>query len=528
MFRVGDKVKIHKPKDISEWPTWTNDMDTFDNKVGTVTAVMSFNSNEHYCYIDYESWGFNINWLERIENTQLDSINPGDWVIIHKPKDTNKWPGWIEKMDQYDNTIQLVKNIYDNYGEALFSINYSDFKFNVNWAEKYKEPNLEVGDIVRIHEPKNEDDYLYAYWESEMDCFDQKTDTIKKIHTGIGTSNSPLSYELDISNGYYFLGPWLEKIENPSIGFGPDASDATYSILDAKKYQNSLNFGDYTADTFKKVLSICQEQDNKNKESEGNNMDFSKMLNVEFGKIANTTEVAACLYGVAIRGSDGRYRAYDKANSKIIDVTGMTFDTDMLFKVPCAISQIGVGDVIINAGNYVTVTNIHKDGTFTVVDPKASEQKIAIPAKNMFGFDFMTKIFYPLDNFFKPTGDNPFGLNPMAMMLLASGDNMDMSTLALMTMMGNGITDQSMMLPMVLMLNQDKTNKSDSMNSLVLMMMMGNMSNAGKPSDDKEKEFDKEIKEYRELKKKMKKFLDNAPVPDEVESVPEGIEPYAD
>lgn len=523
MFRVGDKVKIHKPKDISEWPTWTSDMDTFDNKVGTVTAVMSFNSNEHYCYIDYESWGFNINWLEKIENQQIDSINPGDWVIIHKPERITEYPCWGSTMDKFNNTIQPVNKIYASNGESCFSIRYSDLSFNVNWAEKYKEPNLEVGDIVRIHEPKNEDDYLYAYWESEMDCFDQKTGIIKKIHTGIGTSNSPLSYELDISNGYYFLGPWLEKIENPSIGFELDASDATYSILDTAKYQNSLNLGDYTADVFKKVLSICQEQDNENKESEGNNMDFSKMLNVEFGKIANTTEVAACLYGVAIRGSDGRYRAYDKANSKIIDVTGMTFDTDMLFKVPCAISQISVGDVIINAGNYVTVTNVHKDGTFTVVDPKASEQKIAIPAKNMFGFDFMTKIFYPLDNFFKPTGDNPFGLNPMAMMLLASGDNMDMSTLALMTMMGNGITDQSMMLPMVLMLNQDKTDKSDSMSSLALMMMMGNMGkiNETKTPSVKEKELEEEIEKYHELEKKMKKVLDTNPVP-------EGIEPYSD
>ena len=388
MFRVGDKVRIHKPKDINEWPTWTSNMDAFDNKIGTVTAVSPFNSNEYYCYIDYEPIGFNTNWLERIENYTID--------------------------------------------------------FELGWSDKI------------------------------------------------------------------------------------------YSDSDTKKYQNPLSFGDYAASAFKEVLSICQEQDNKNKESEGNNMDFSKMLNVEFGKIAGTAEVAACLYGVAIRGSDGRYRAYDKSNSKIVDVTGMTFDTDMLFKVPCAISQIGVGDVIINAGNYVTVTNIHKDGTFTVVDPKASEQKIAIPAKNMFGFDFMTKIFYPLDNFFKPTGDNPFGLNPMAMMLLASGDNMDMSTLALMTMMGNGITDQSMMLPMILMLNQDKTsnsdsmnqgktNKSDFMNSFALMMMMGNMgkTNETKIPSAKEKELEEEIEKYRELEKKMKKVLDTEPVP-------EGIEPYAD
>lgn len=354
MFRVGDKVKIHKPKDISEWLTWTSDMDTFDNKVGTVTAVMSFNSNEHYCYIDYESWGFDINWLEKIENQQLDSINPGDWVIIHKPKDPNE-----------------------------------------------------------------------------------------------------------------------------------------------------------------------------NKESEGNKMDFSNILNVEFGKINDSHDVAASMYGIAIRGNDNRYRAYDKANGKIIDVTGMTFNTDMLFKIPCAISQISVGDVIINAGNYVTVTNVHKDGTFTVVDPKASEQKIAIPAKNMFGFDFMTKVFYPLDSFIKPTDDNPFGLNPMAMMLLASDEDMDMSTLVLMTMMGNGTINQNMMLPMILTMN--KNEHSSDMGTLALAMMMGqtnafDMSNRRKCTY-KHHDASKEEESYR-------RALETSPVPepiyDDTSDVPDAINPCVD
>ena len=42
MFRVGDKVRIHKPKNINEWSTWTSDMYAFDNKIGTVTAVSPF------------------------------------------------------------------------------------------------------------------------------------------------------------------------------------------------------------------------------------------------------------------------------------------------------------------------------------------------------------------------------------------------------------------------------------------------------------------------------------------------------
>lgn len=360
MFRVGDKVKIHKPKDISEWLTWTSDMDTFDNKVGTVTAVMSFNFNEHYCYIDYESWAFDINWLEKVED-----------------------------------------------------------------------------DVASI-------------------------------------------------------------IDNPELSVSTSCDDSSH-------FSSDLNLK-YTIQDY---ISESQEKTTKNKESEGNKMDFSNILNVEFGKINDSHDVAASMYGIAIRGNDNRYRAYDKANGKIIDVTGMTFNTDMLFKIPCAISQISVGDVIINAGNYVTVTNVHKDGTFTVVDPKASEQKIAIPAKNMFGFDFMTKVFYPLDSFIKPTDDNPFGLNPMAMMLLASDEDMDMSTLVLMTMMGNGTINQNMMLPMILMMN--KNERSSDISTLSLAMMMG--------------QTPKEVESYQ-------RALETSPVPepiyDDTSDVPDAINPCVD
>ena len=208
----------------------------------------------------------------------------------------------------------------------------------------------------------------------------------------------------------------------------------------------------------------------KEKEKESK-MDFSKMMNIDFGKIS-TKELKPSIYGVAVLGSDNRYRAYDKANDKVMDVTGMTFDTDMLFKIPVAVSQVRVGDVIINASNYVTVTNVHPDGTFTVVDPKASEQKIAIPAKNMFGFDFVTKIMYPFENMVQPSDDNPFGLNPMTMMMLSDGADMDMSTILALSMMnGNsGMMDQNMLIPLMLMGNS----KGGSKDSLILAMAMMN------------------------------------------------------
>lgn len=235
----------------------------------------------------------------------------------------------------------------------------------------------------------------------------------------------------------------------------------------------------------------------KEKEKESK-MDFSKMLNIDFGKVPHTAELKPSIYGVAVLGFDNRYRAYDKINDKVMDVTGMTFDTDMLFKIPVAVSQVRVGDVIINASNYVTVTNVHPDGTFTVVDPKASEQKIAIPAKNMFGFDFVTKIMYPFENMVQPSDDNPFGLNPMTMMMLSDGADMDMSTILALSMMnGNsGMMDQNMLIPLMLMGN----GKSGNKDGLILAMAMMNQPHPTK-------------KIKREIQSNAFAALDSCPIP---------------
>ena len=288
----------------------------------------------------------------------------------------------------------------------------------------------------------------------------------------------------------------------------------TASFLDRCINQGKLNFQTAVDGTsFNGMFQGLKDSANKVvddvfKEKESK-MDFSKMMNVDFGKIS-TKELKPSIYGVAVLGSDNRYRAYDKANDKVMDVTGMTFDTDMLFKIPVAVSQVRIGDVIINAGNYVTVTNVHRDNTFTVVDPKASEQKIAIPAKNMFGFDFVTKVIYPLENMIQPNDTNPFGLNPMAMMLLAGDSNMDMTTILAMSMMGgNSAMDQNMILPLMLM-----GNKSGNSDNLVLaMMMMNQMPRAVKNN-----------------KSDVIKALDSCPVPPVIDAPepPAGVNPCED
>lgn len=263
-------------------------------------------------------------------------------------------------------------------------------------------------------------------------------------------------------------------------------------VMDSETFNGLLSKITNMAD--KEVTDMFNSKE-KEKESK---MDFSKILNIDFGKVPHTAELKPSIYGVAVLGFDNRYRAYDKINDKVMDVTGMTFDTDMLFKIPVAVSQVRVGDVIINASNYVTVTNVHPDGTFTVVDPKASEQKIAIPAKNMFGFDFVTKIMYPFENMVQPSDDNPFGLNPMTMMMLSDGADMDISTILALSMMnGNSsMMDQNMLIPLMLMGN----GKSGNKDGLILAMAMMNQPHPTK-------------KIKREIQSNAFAALDSCPIP---------------
>ena len=209
-------------------------------------------------------------------------------------------------------------------------------------------------------------------------------------------------------------------------------------------------------------------------------MDLSKILNIDCGKV-DSDDVAASIYGVAIKGLDGRFRAFDKSKGTIVDVTGTTFDSDdMLWIIPCALKDISVGDVIINAGNYVTVTKIHSDGTFSVVDPKASEQKIAIPAKNMFGFDFISKVFCMIDGFIKPSPDKPFGINPL--MLIALADKENMNDIMLFSMLGGQNIDSSR-LPFLLMGRGDNSNIGS-------MIIMSQLLNNQKKDDTAAKKMD--------------------------------------
>ena len=184
---------------------------------------------------------------------------------------------------------------------------------------------------------------------------------------------------------------------------------------------------------FKTDIASCEGSINR-KEKE--NMDTNKMFaNFEFGPVDDRIKMSP--YGMAIRNADGRYVSYDAKNGNIMDVEVFNFDNHkLIWKMPVAVSAIAVGDTVIHMKKPMFVTSI-TDG-ITVIDIFNGEVKTIVPAQNMFGFNFVTKVVslfnFTGDN--TPTAENPFG-NVMPFMLMGN-ENMDMKDFFMMMAIANG------------------------------------------------------------------------------------------
>lgn len=210
------------------------------------------------------------------------------------------------------------------------------------------------------------------------------------------------------------------------------------------------------------------------KEYEGDKK-MNGMINFDFGPITGNS-VHISMHGVAIKNKDGRWVAYDRANGDIVDVEILNFTAaNMLYKMPVGVEKVNVGDVIVHAKvpMFVTAVNHTESGkvqSYTAIDPYAGEQKTILPTKNMFNFNFVTKVVSLMDNFGGMNADesNPFGNILPLMMLSGDGDN-EIDPMALMMMMnGGGQIDQNMLMVLAL---SGKTRSNDLLPMMLLMNM---------------------------------------------------------
>lgn len=198
----------------------------------------------------------------------------------------------------------------------------------------------------------------------------------------------------------------------------------------------------------------CKNYEKKDNEEKENKM---KGFNFDFGKITNDS-IRMSMYGMAVKNTSGVWTAYDKSTGDLMDVDVFNFDgSNFLFKMPVAIKDIAVGDVVIHARKPMFVISKTEAGDLVAVDPVAGEKKTIMPTRSPFGFNFCTKIISLFDNLMgnseAPSADNPFGSLWMLMLMDGKSDMKDMLIPMMLMNQANGSTNAFN--PMMLMLMND-------------------------------------------------------------------------
>ena len=189
-------------------------------------------------------------------------------------------------------------------------------------------------------------------------------------------------------------------------------------------------------DALQKKVEEHLKKETKNKCEENDTM--MKGINFDFGPCGSTVRMS--MYGMAIQNISGEWVSYNPDSREIInvDVFNMADGGKYMYKVPVAIADVKEGDIVIHNRVPMFVTAINENGTFEVTDVRAGETKNIIPTRNMFGFNFMTKVVSMFGAFANaPTADQPFG-NMLPFLMLNGENGKDIDPMMFMFMMNQG------------------------------------------------------------------------------------------
>ena len=310
----------------------------------------------------------------------------------------------------------------------------------------------------------------------------KKEDDIVRIYSNFG-GETKLEYETGIFDEGFgeFLSYKFDKEErkltyNSYTDKTISATDGVTCTNNLSTYDRSYNYWDsYTAsalvselETIKRDVDDIKAKLNEDKEKKEENKNM-KGFNFDFGPCGN--DIHMSMYGLAIKNINNEWVSYDKTAKDIInvDILNIADAGKYMYKMPVAVSDVRIGDVVVHNGVPMFVTGNNYDGSFSVVDVRVGEAKAIIPTKNMFGFNFMTKVVNMFDNFMStPNSNNPFGnMLPFLMM----GDNKNFDPMMFMFMMGqNGFNSNDMFSNPMMMYMLMKDNKN--FDPMMLMFMM--------------------------------------------------------
>lgn len=361
---------------------------------------------------------------------------------------------------EYKKTDYQVWRRLKNYSYAyVYYINGHDIV--VEDAEKDLVENVEVF--------KNDDgsfgSYLAKHWLCEEDNMDFETGS-NSLTWG--------DYDYSDSTGYNTITSnvinTVTSISGDKINTATPTIDISFDHLATKGAVDSVcdEINELKAKIETKLDKAEYYNDNE-KEKKSMNM----FKGFEFGKV-DGNKVRMSMYGLAVRNQAGTWVSYDVNTGNVIDVDPFNMDgSQFMYKMPVALSQVNKGDMIIHNCKPVYVTGKDESGKLVVVDIFDGEEKMILPTKNMFGFNFATKVVSLMDmaGMGKPDAENPFG-NMWMLALMGDGKDFDMKDFMMLNMM-NGNAGVQMNPMMMLMLMGDKGQDND----LMMAMAMSGMFN---------------------------------------------------
>ena len=225
---------------------------------------------------------------------------------------------------------------------------------------------------------------------------------------------------------------------------------------------------------------------NKEKENE-------KMTNeFDFGPY-NGSDIRLSTYGIALKNKVGKFVSYDRATKRLmdVDVLNVPVETKKIFyKIPKALEDVREGDVIIHNGILVFVEYRMPDADrFTVIDPVAGTEYVALPLVSPFGYDYIVSIVSLVDSLPVADPKNPFGSllpfllsgkdnNGILMALAMGGDLSEIDPMVLMLMSGGDVS------PFLIMQMMNKKKKKYSSEAEKIRKVLRDCRNTNKEDID--------------------------------------------
>lgn len=386
----------------------------------------------------------------------------------------------------------------------MFILNIHD-KAYLTFAENYNEPRTMIS--FERHD-SSFGDFLYdLFWDDDKlemiyctnDYLDKalwtstsKEDTENKyIMSSQEVKEALDKVKLATSDYYNSVQPTAFASQSENIGSTSSTTSTTVTVGSTSS-ATTIQVGDYNISSGKAIdgytitngtisltdniedtaRKVFNEEWNKRKEN-----DKMKFGNFDFGPCANDN-VRMSMYGIAIKNAAGTYVSYDAASGEIIDVDVFNFDGGKyMFKLPVAIKDVKVGDVIIHNRTPMFVVGFAENtGDLIAVDIRAGEKKTIMPMRNMFHFDFVTKIvsLFDMNGVTQPSSDMPFGNMLPLMMMSDDNKDMDMKDILMMSMLANGGNMSNMNPMMLYFLASDEADGTSMKDKLLPMMLLSN------------------------------------------------------